>query len=123
MNIKKYQVCVIVCLLLNSGCATTVSRRLGPRELYEGTKTDIAIIISPISPHDPKDTRADLITCLFYSLIPFALLDLPLSFVADTILLPITIPEMRQRQKMMEEMAISPQPITISPESPDGSGR
>ncbi|CNC12543.1 YceK/YidQ family lipoprotein [Yersinia pseudotuberculosis] len=77
MNSSKYALIFFVAInsLLISGCASVIARNtnlgITPPAVYPGTVYDIAVIPSP--------------------LFPLALIDLPLSFVADTLMLPIDI--------------------------------
>ena len=70
---------LVVSALLLSGCATSQSKSEGHwGALYSGTRCDLKFIggLSAAAP-------------VWWIFLPFTLVDLPLSFVADTVVLPI----------------------------------
>lgn len=70
-------------MLPSAGCASLVVTPLTLKP-YSGVRTDAAIIA-------PGKCSAACYS-LSRALMPFAIIDLPLSFVVDTALLPVTIP-------------------------------
>ncbi len=105
----RYGICLgmLLCLFTASGCATifTVSEshdvvRYGGRkpsgcdvplpQIYSGTLTDMRVILYlPLEWTDfCSSSNLGLITAFYF---PVSFVDLPLSFAADTVLLPYTI--------------------------------
>ncbi|MDK9717875.1 MAG: YceK/YidQ family lipoprotein [Trichlorobacter sp.] len=82
-HIRLYAAAVVLCLI--SGCSTfseTFADRPHASSLvYIGTQVDLAVV----------GTLGDETAGIFRLFAPFALLDLPLSLAADTLLLPYTI--------------------------------
>ena len=54
-----------------------------PHYIYPGTQSDLRDLATPFS--TSGDALYDGMTCMFY---PFFLIDLPFSFIADTVFLP-----------------------------------
>ncbi len=105
MSIMKYLACIVVFLLLNSGCAAVFTRFDGKPKVYSGIKADIDFLLSP----DSTEERSDVTECCAYSLVAsMALLDLPFSFVLDTILLPVALFEIHDREKKERKKDIAP---------------
>jgi uncharacterized protein YceK len=77
-------------LMLAQGCATYFSHLAGRRpdgpRVYRGTCYDAHLLRTAVAPQEKDETHDDTeLQVLIFAFIPF---DLPLSFVADTILLP-----------------------------------
>lgn len=89
-TIIKYSASLVVCLLLSSGCATLYTNSRKPN-IYGGTILDCTATFAPSAFLQEYGDIED--ACCLLSMIPLALLDLPFSFAADTILLPWTITE------------------------------
>jgi uncharacterized protein YceK len=82
---KRLTICgtVLVACALTSGCASIFARSAGGvDELYMGAKTDWALL---------TESRTGDFSAYTMGLKPLALLDLPLSGVVDTVLLPIDV--------------------------------
>lgn len=54
--------------------------------IYAGTRVDTKIILAPFEGKGPGWDQS------FWAFYPFLLIDLPLSLIADTLLLPYTVP-------------------------------
>lgn len=92
--------------MLCCGCATTISHVYGINRVYSGTRADIQFISS--AGQDDELSTGDRILINTASLI-----DLPLSFVLDTVIFPITLPfslfgETGEFRQMLEEMRRKP---------------
>ncbi len=73
----------LVACALTSGCASIITRSAGDvNEFYIGAKTDCAIL--------GESGKGDF-GAYTSGLAPLALLDLPLSIVLDTVLLPVDV--------------------------------
>ncbi len=90
-----------------SGCMTITTREdtddAWPR-VYSGTLMDLAVIGMPVLVATGEVDPGGLMALQFLWI---AVLDLPFSFVADTLLLPITIPEQIALNRKPEEEALS----------------
>jgi len=67
----------------------------GPR-VYSGVRADAQALGSMFNPQSPAEKEGR-------GLWPFFLIDLPLSFIVDTLMLPVTIYEELSKRKKMEE--------------------
>lgn len=106
MNTMKYSVCLFVCMLFNSGCATLYTNLHPKPAVYGGTQMDCGAVFLPLMSLNETDDIGE--TCCLFSVIPLALLDLPFSFVADTILLPWNIVETREREREDAKRMVPP---------------
>jgi uncharacterized protein YceK len=98
--------CLAACLLIvGSGCGTISYQRgnRGPGPLkvkssgvYGGVKLDGKYLYACVAPENP-------VAPVFWAMAPFVIIDLPLSFVADTIILPYTIPKAMRQQETKTE--------------------
>jgi uncharacterized protein YceK len=89
---------LVVCLA-SAGCATSSS--LTDKKgcsIYGGTKLDGAIVSEALGPHDNMGKKDGLEPPILLWEACCGLADMPLSFVADTVLLPVTVPLSRNRQ-------------------------
>jgi uncharacterized protein YceK len=97
---------VMCCLLLiTSGCGTIEyqkgNRGPGPLRVkgsgvYGGVKLDGQYLYACIAPENP-------VAPIFWAMAPLVIVDLPLSFVADTVMLPYSIPKaMKTQTEKME---------------------
>lgn len=92
--------CWMLIALPLAGCATAgdITAKGGP-QVYGGTRTDIALIKGDMGPDaDPADVkkisrsvRAGAACC--------GLVDLPFSVIADTVMLPVTVPLSARRNR------------------------
>jgi uncharacterized protein YceK len=82
-------------LLLAQGCGTIYSHDLAPGELpgdpqiYRGTHFDAHLLRKAIAPKETIDDTEQ--RAFLWVFLPFILADLPLSVVADTIVLPFEV--------------------------------
>ena len=86
-------VVVGLCLQL-SGCMTVIDlRSTGKPKIFGGTRGDLALIVEDLGK----------LQGLKPFLVPFAILDLPLSLCADVVLLPLALLVELQEQRMQPE--------------------
>ncbi|QKX17646.1 YceK/YidQ family lipoprotein [Microbulbifer sp. YPW1] len=92
---------IIITILAVSGCGTTLRythniehKKCHPNNnyIYGGVTADLALMCSAVQQENP-------LKMLF---IPVIALDLPLSAVADTVLLPVSIPKQKKIEKECE---------------------
>jgi uncharacterized protein YceK len=69
--------------VLLAGCGT-IADIATDQKIYGGIQKDVALIEDPVL---PKTSPPEY----FFPLVIFGILDVPLSFVLDTVLLPVTI--------------------------------
>lgn len=100
MNFERIRTGLLMVLLTGHclGCATVATRAKRndlDSPLYTGTRADVGLFGLVVDPPNGEAGYALL-------LLPFALVDLPFSLVADSLLLPWTVPEHRseRRQKL-----------------------
>ena len=114
-----------------SGCCSVSMRNYpypekdGPvRYVYPGASIDLEGIASPFTKQPPNDSMATQLNCLF---IPFALIDLPFSFVLDTLCLTydiykVTAGGMTRRGVPKEENKDRQQPASPRTRCPERRG-
>ena len=74
-------------MLLLTGCGTTLSHEMrGCFSPYDGTRFDATAIHDGIELSKDTDFKG-----FEYLVVPIAIIDMPLSFTADTITLPISV--------------------------------
>jgi len=99
-HLRLYAAAAVLCLI--SGCSTfseTFADRPHASSLvYIGTQVDVAVI----------GAAGDESAGIFRLFAPFALLDLPLSLAADTLLLPYTITKVVQGPKHISSAKDTP---------------
>jgi uncharacterized protein YceK len=83
----------LVILPILSGCATATNVfKDNDCKVYGGTRVDADLVSSSFGA-DPKKTRADGVEPSAMALAGCCgLVDMPFSFIADTVILPITVP-------------------------------
>src|SRR5262245_17766415 len=112
MRNRQFYWMIVAFFPLVSGCASSLNTMYylpceGGDQIYGGVKLDAEIIRASLANevneggHGPL-TRAWLITS--------ASVDLPLSAIADTLTLPITIPATMRRKEPVPEYRIGPSP-------------
>ena len=77
---------VVVAVLTTSSCKTSISHGFGANRIYSGTRMTFEMYVYPIKTDRPTP-MGDWIGLTVVNVV-----DLPLCFVADTIILPITLP-------------------------------
>jgi len=95
---KKYIISGLlsIVMLITTGCGTIISSELAKddnnisrRELYKGAKFDVGTYMC-ILENDNGMTKGDKIATLLW-LTPLTIVDLPLSAVVDTLLIPVDL--------------------------------
>jgi uncharacterized protein YceK len=88
------------------GCAAAgnLAAQGGPK-VYGGTKVDMALISGDLGPDADPDEVRKIDGAAMSGAACCGLVDLPLSFVADTVMLPVTVPMSLTRSKVESRSA------------------
>lgn len=80
---------VIIVGSILSGCGTIATNAMGDHSIYSGTRCDAAMVRAIVT---QKYNDSICVRNFLPLVFPVASIDLPLSFVSDTVLLPYTVP-------------------------------